>query len=120
LASGCSNVAACAEKGRINADSTAGQIFVPIPAGKRWPLVATADIAAKAAWWLLDRGWRGHHRVGVHGPKDLSTDEAAAIISSALGKPVKRVDAPHCAVLHPATTIPANRPTCRFRTPPFD
>jgi uncharacterized protein YbjT (DUF2867 family) len=41
----------------------------------------------------LDRGWSGHHCVGVHGPKDLSTDEAAAIISSALGKPVKCVDA---------------------------
>jgi uncharacterized protein YbjT (DUF2867 family) len=71
----------------------AGQIFVPIPAGKKWPLVATADIAAKAACWLFDRGWSGHHRVGVHGPKDLSTDEAAAIISAVLGKPVKCVDA---------------------------
>lgn len=71
----------------------AGQFFVPIQAGKRWPLVATADIAAKAACWLLDRSWSGHHRVGVHGPKDLSTDEAAAIISSVFGKPVKCVDA---------------------------
>jgi len=70
----------------------AGQIFTPLPAGKRWPLVATADIAAKAACWLLDRGWSGHHRIGVHGPKDLSTDEAAAIISSVLGKPVKCVE----------------------------
>ena len=70
----------------------AGQIFTPLPAGKRWPLVATANIAAKAACWLLDRGWSGHHRVGVHGPKDLSTDEAAAIISSALGEPVKCVE----------------------------
>jgi uncharacterized protein YbjT (DUF2867 family) len=70
----------------------AGQIFTPLPSGKRWPLVATADIAAKAACWLLDRGWSGHHRVGVHGPKDLSTDEAAAIISSALGEPVKCVE----------------------------
>ncbi len=70
----------------------AGQIFTPLPAGKRWPLVATADIATKAACWLLDRGWSGHHRVGVHGPKDLSTDEAAAIISSALGEPVKCVE----------------------------
>src|SRR6266851_2558591 len=70
----------------------AGQIFTPLPAGKRWPLVATADIAAKAACWLLDRGWSGHRRVGVHGPKDLSTDEAAAIISSALGEPVKCVE----------------------------
>jgi uncharacterized protein YbjT (DUF2867 family) len=71
----------------------AGQMFLPIPTGKRWPLVATSDIAAKAACWLLDRGWSGHHRVGVHGPKDLSPDEAAAIISSVLGKPVKCVEA---------------------------
>jgi uncharacterized protein YbjT (DUF2867 family) len=72
--------------------ANAGQIFTPLPAGKRWPLVATADIAAKAACWLLDRSWSGHHRIGVHGPKDLSTDEAAAIISSVLGKPVKCVE----------------------------
>jgi uncharacterized protein YbjT (DUF2867 family) len=71
----------------------AGQIFVPIQPGKRWPLVATTDIAAKAACWLLDRGWSGHHRVGVHGPKDLSTDEAAAIISSVIGKPVQCINA---------------------------
>ena len=70
----------------------AGQIFVPIQAGKKWPLVATTDIAAKAACWLLDRGWSGHHRVGVHGPKDLSTDEAAEIISTELGKPVKCIN----------------------------
>lgn len=71
----------------------AGQIFVPIQGGKKWPLVATSDIAAKAACWLLDRGWSGHHRIGVHGPKDLSTEEAAEIISTVLGKPVKCVDA---------------------------
>jgi uncharacterized protein YbjT (DUF2867 family) len=73
--------------------ANAGQMFLPIPTGKRWPLVATSDIAAKAACWLLDRSWTGHHRVGVHGPKDLSPDEAAAIISLALGKPVKCVEA---------------------------
>jgi uncharacterized protein YbjT (DUF2867 family) len=56
-------------------------------------VVATADIAAKAAGWLLDRGWSGHYRVGVHRPKDLSAEEAAAIICSELGKPVKSVEA---------------------------
>jgi len=71
----------------------AGQIFVPIQPGKKWPLVATTDIAAKAACWLLDRGWSGHYRIGVHGPQDLSTDEAAAIIASAVGKPVQCIDA---------------------------
>jgi uncharacterized protein YbjT (DUF2867 family) len=71
----------------------AGQMFLPIPTKKKWPLVATADIAAKAAAWLLDRSWTGHHRVGVHGPQDLSAEEAASIISSELGKPVKCVEA---------------------------
>ena len=71
----------------------AGQVFLPIPGGKRWPVVATTDIADRAAAWLLDRGWSGHHRVGVHGPKDLSAEEAVAIISSELGKPVKLVEA---------------------------
>ena len=71
----------------------AGQIFVPIQPGKKWPLVATADIAAKAACWLFDRGWTGHYRVGVHGPQDLSTDEAAEVISTAVGKSVKCIDA---------------------------
>lgn len=71
----------------------AGQIFLPIPGGKRWPVVATSDIADKAAAWLLDRGWTGHHRVGVHGPRDLSAEEATAIIASELGKPVKCIEA---------------------------
>lgn len=71
----------------------AGQVFLPIPGGKRWPVVATNDIADRAAGWLLDRGWSGHYRVGVHGPKDLSAEEAVAIISSELGKPVKLVEA---------------------------
>lgn len=71
----------------------AGQIYLPIPGGKRWPLVATTDIADKAAAWLLDRGWRGHHRVGIHGPRDVSAEEAAAIISAAVGKPVTCVQA---------------------------
>jgi uncharacterized protein YbjT (DUF2867 family) len=70
----------------------AGQFFVPIPAGKRWPLVATTDIADKAACWLLDRGWTGHHRIGVHGPQDLSSGEAAAVISAALGEQVECIE----------------------------
>ncbi len=70
-----------------------GQMFLPIPGGKKWPVVATSDIAAKAASWLLDRGWSGHHRIGVHGPQDLSAEDAAAIISSELGKPAKFVEA---------------------------
>ena len=64
----------------------------PLPAGKRWPMVATADIADKAAMLLLDCGLNGHHRVGVHGPKDLTTGGGGRDHRLALGKPVGYVD----------------------------
>lgn len=72
----------------------AGEIFMALAASRKLPWVATADIADKAACWLLDRGWRGQHRIGVHGPKDLTLDEAAATVATALGHPVKFVEVP--------------------------
>lgn len=69
-----------------------GQIYMALSGSRKLPWVATADIADKAACWLLDRDWRGHHRIGVHGPKDLTLDEVATLITAALGKPVKFVE----------------------------
>jgi uncharacterized protein YbjT (DUF2867 family) len=69
----------------------ARSIFLPISGTKKWPMVATADIADKAASWLLDSGWRGHHKVGIHGPKGLTLNEAAAVISKELGETVQFV-----------------------------
>jgi uncharacterized protein YbjT (DUF2867 family) len=69
----------------------AGALFLPLPAGKKFPMVATADIAAKAAEALLAE-WRGHRTVGVHGPADLSHDEVTAVLSEALGRPIRYVE----------------------------
>lgn len=69
-----------------------GQIYMALSGSRKLPWVATADIADKAACWLLDRDWRGHHRIGVHGPKDLTLDEVATLITAALGKSVKFVE----------------------------
>jgi len=76
-----------------SADSIAkaGSIFMPAPADKKFPVVSTSDIGDKAAEVLLDAGWSGHRFVGVHGPADLTYNEAAAILSDALGKPVAYV-----------------------------
>lgn len=76
----------------VDTIAKARSIFLPALAAKRQPMVATKDIADRAACWLLDRGWKGHHRVGVHGPVDHSPEEAAAIIGRALGEPVKYVE----------------------------
>ena len=70
----------------------AGSIFMPIPADKKFPMVATADIAAKGAEVLLDSKWKGHRIVGVHGPTDLTYREVASLLTEALGKPVSYVE----------------------------
>ncbi|NOK16223.1 NmrA family NAD(P)-binding protein [Corallococcus carmarthensis] len=69
----------------------AGALFGPNPETKAFPMVATVDIAAKAAETLTDASWTGHRYVGVHGPKDLTYPEVASILTQVLGQPVKYV-----------------------------
>lgn len=65
-----------------------GTIYSPIPADRAAPYVATRDIAHKAASYLLCDNWRGHHVVGVHGPKDLTQLQVVAELSRVLGKTI--------------------------------
>lgn len=67
-----------------------GKLFSPAPADKRFPMVATADIAEAAANALLEPT-PGHRELGVHGPEDLTYTEAVAHLSAALGRPVEFV-----------------------------
>jgi uncharacterized protein YbjT (DUF2867 family) len=60
-----------------------------VEAGRKAPLVATADIAAVAAGLLLDRSWTGTGSVPVLGPQDLSPDDLARIMTEQLGRPVR-------------------------------
>ncbi|MEO3827653.1 hypothetical protein [Actinomadura sp. B10D3] len=53
------------------------------------PLVAVADIAAAAAGLLLDRSWSGAGSVPVLGPRDLSPNDLARIMTEQLGRPVR-------------------------------
>lgn len=68
-----------------------GVIFSPHPTDKPLALVATADIAARAAAYLLDSGWSGHRNVGVHGPVDLSYRAVAQVLSGVLERPIRHV-----------------------------
>lgn len=70
---------------------TVGKIFLPVPGDARYPMVATRDIADVAADRLLNKAWSGHCIQELHGPVDLSFDEAAAVLSQALAKPVDHV-----------------------------
>ena len=68
-----------------------GKIFSPADGDRPLPVVATVDIAGRAAELLRDRGASGHRKVGVHGPRDLTMREAAGVLSEALGQPVEYV-----------------------------
>lgn len=70
---------------------TANSVFLPVAGDRRLAMIATQDIATVAAKLLLQRHWSGHSVLGLHGPTDLSFDEAAAILSQELGRSIVHV-----------------------------
>lgn len=67
------------------------RIYLPVSGSRRVPMLATRDIARVAAERLVDTSWTGRSVRGLHGPADLSFDEAAAAISNGLGRKVVHV-----------------------------
>lgn len=66
-----------------------GMISQPMPGHIAIPLVAAGDVADMALRWLVRRDWTGSAGVAVHGPEDLSYNQAAAIIEQVLRRPVR-------------------------------
>lgn len=60
-----------------------------VDADRKAPLVAVDDIASAAAGLLLDRSWSGIDSVPVLGPRDLSPNDLARIMSEQFGRPVR-------------------------------
>src|SRR5260370_10444540 len=50
-------------------------------------MIATRDIGARAAEWLVNPGFTGKQTRELLGRRDLSYNEAAPIIGNAIGKP---------------------------------
>lgn len=71
-----------------------GRIFMTMSGATRIAMVATKDIAHVAALRLLDHTWTGRTVRGLHGPADLSFDEAAAAIGRGLERPVAHMRVP--------------------------
>lgn len=70
-----------------------GSIYALVSGARSLPQVATADIAAVAADVLLAHK-PGQHIIDVTGPEDISFDQAAQYIGTAVGKPVRNVILP--------------------------
>ncbi len=65
-----------------------GKFFLPVDADLEAPSVATRDIAAVSARLLVDDSWTEAGEVACLGPKDLSFNQMAAIMSEVLGTEV--------------------------------
>lgn len=80
------------------ASIAAGTVYSGVNPDRRFPVVATRDIAYKAAAFLLANDWVGHKVVGVHGPVHLSMRECYAQIGEVVGRTVNLVTVPVDAV----------------------
>jgi uncharacterized protein YbjT (DUF2867 family) len=65
-----------------------GAIMLPVAGEHALPMIGTRDIGVVAADMLLDDGWAGREIHGLHGPEDLTFDDAAAAISAAVGRTI--------------------------------
>jgi uncharacterized protein YbjT (DUF2867 family) len=72
-------------------------LFLPVSGSRRIPMIATRDIAQVAAQRLLNTTWTGRSVRGLQGPRDLSFDEAAELISRGTGLKIRHVKVPEGA-----------------------
>jgi len=67
------------------------RMSLPISGLRQYPMIAARDIAQVAVERLLDPAWTGHCVRELHGPAELSFDEAARILSDVLGHEIEYV-----------------------------
>ena len=66
-----------------------GIFSFPMPGHVALPMAAATDIADVALRWLVRRNWKGIDAVSIHGPQDLSFNQAAEIFECVLERPVR-------------------------------
>jgi len=66
-----------------------GIISLPMPGDVAIPLVAATDVADAALRWLVRCNWSGVAGIAIHGPEDVSYNQATAIIERVLERPVR-------------------------------
>jgi len=78
----------------IDSIKNMNSIFMPLSGDVTVPMIATVDIADRAARVITGPVPSRPTIVSLHGPKDYSMDECARIISRVIGKEVKHVQVP--------------------------
>ena len=65
------------------------RISYPIAGNVPLPMAAASDVVEASLRWLVRRDWKDIQGMAVHGPNDLSLEQAARIIGAALERPVQ-------------------------------
>lgn len=76
---------------QLDALQGANSVFMPLPGSIVFPMIATADIAARAAEVITQRAPASPQVIALHGQRDLSLDEAAQIIAKTTGREIQHV-----------------------------
>ena len=76
---------------QLDAIKGAGSIFMPVPGSATLPMVATSDVGDQAAEILTGPAPASPTIVSMHGPSDLSLDEAARVIGEGSGREINHV-----------------------------
>jgi uncharacterized protein YbjT (DUF2867 family) len=71
-----------------------GVVRVVVPVDAPMPWVDPRDIGDVAAARLLATDWSGRHVQAVHGPEDLTYEQATSIVSRATGRPLRAEQIP--------------------------
>ncbi len=66
-------------------------LFTPMSGELRVPMIATRDIADRAADFLETLDWKGHNIVELHGPHGVSYDDVARALSETLGRHIEHI-----------------------------
>ena len=84
---------------QLGAIAGMGAVFFPVPPATTTRMIATRDIAARAADLLRDLSWTGTGVVALHGPAALSYADAARVLTDGLGRPVEARQVPRGALV---------------------
>lgn len=68
-----------------------GKLYWLYPGHFRPPMIAARDIADAAAGRLIDFTWSGRQVLGLHGPVDLSLEQATEVLGLAVARQLRHV-----------------------------
>jgi uncharacterized protein YbjT (DUF2867 family) len=77
--------------GQVPSILQANALFTTFAEGIRFPMIATKDIAARAAELLTKRDWSGQKVVELQGAGDVGYEEVAGVLSEVLGRDLKHI-----------------------------